>query len=188
MRIPLRLRYKGQRDYLHGTDMYDAVVQLFGDFDSLYMEFRHWARGPLTLIVDEDEPPFWNVKFDIETDGKKRKGWLVVRPGEIRGRNPCREGEVRVEHDWGDWWAITGRGQCNPIETVVAANKHLHIATYGPSKWALTNLFLHRPLDGSECHLCYEGRCGSPKFTESSIYDNEEHVGTIRFARVDGAW
>lgn len=96
----LQIPFKGSRDYLHGTDIFDQVLLILtkenaGFLDVFEISFHAMAREPLRLIIGE-EPANARaaaVGYYQGNDGRVRF-WLSETDGEIVGRVPYPENEV----------------------------------------------------------------------------------------------
>ncbi len=134
--VPLTLCFKGGRDYLHGTDVYDAIAALAdakcsGGVSrvrlSIHRFFRHqpdlvWTWGELP----RDRPAGAVVDFSVAGD-RVMSGWFVDT---ARAEPPGR-----------------------PIEALVSMTKRLHLSRHpvtGTARWIFTRLDLRRLLCGQD--------------------------------------
>jgi hypothetical protein len=159
----LTLCFKGGRDYLHGTDVYDAIAALAdakcsGGVSrvrlSIHRFFRHqpdlvWTWGELP----RDRPAGAVVDFSVAGD-RVMSGWFVEQDRPVDCRVPYDEDAIaaccEIEGD-----VITARAEPpgRPIEALVSMTKRLHLSRHpvaGTARWIFTRLDLRRLLCGQD--------------------------------------
>jgi len=159
--IPLDLAYKGARNYLHGTDIYQAIM------NHLTCAVPEYCNGPFKMVIHEfvrsqcrmlytvgpdrvARPPMARVEFTL---ANKVTGWLAETGQPVYDRRPYPEDAIVADS------RVVGQviyaGKCTsfgPIEVLVAVTKRLHMAVRPErSRWAFTRLELLRPLRESDC-------------------------------------
>ena len=154
--LPLDLAYKGSRSYLHGTDMYNAIMDHFG------RALPQHLRGPLKMVMHEfarnqvdmdystgagrcPKPDNARLEFSLSDN---LSGWLAETDRPVGTRVPYPEGEIvagsRIE---GQAIIAATDSRFSPIEVLVSLTKHLHTNLRpGPAGWAFTRLDLLSPL------------------------------------------
>jgi len=195
--IPLELGYKGDRNYLHGTDMYDAIVAHFGPAipvvlqSTVRMVIHGFSHNQLDLVYrvgaeKYPRPSAAHVEFSL---AKNISGWLVETERPVLTRRPYSENNIARGS------RITARSiiatssayDHSAIEVLVALTKHLHITLWGEeSRWAFTKLELERPLNEADkqgLQVKLEHTLGS-KLTKSRIYSSTTPLGCIYFSVV----
>lgn len=190
----LDVGFKGARDYLAGTDIFDSVSTVvnerFGGFvESLV--FRRLATNCLAL-VSKNNLDQRTVVCEVRlggVDGEEPIKLLVVEGDEpvhsrrdfdeARIANAC---EVSLENRSVE---KARDSEFSVIEELVAAHKVLCDAIApGNGKWVFTqlNLSCSIALEVASLKLVNK-RCLSGKLVLSEIFLNESSVGFIRFVR-----
>lgn len=194
--VPLELPYKGSRAYLHGTDMYNAIMDYFGCGKPQLL------RGPLKMVMHEFARNQVDMIFGIGAERCPRpenarlefsfsddvSGWLSETERPVLARLPYPEAEIvagcRIEGQ-----TVTGAptSRFSPIEVLVSLTKHLHSTLRpGPTGWAFTRLELQRPLndtdkDSLEVELLHA--LGN-RLTKSAVRVGQTPLGHIYFSAV----
>jgi hypothetical protein len=154
----MEIPFKGQRDYLHSSDTYNALINGIQEFVSIdtivspRLIFKDFAHRPLDVIFDTTNA---NPKaiFTFNIDGSKNKCELIERDDAIKERIPFNEKEI-IEKCMLDVSKQSIDFQSTPdlnytlIEIVVAANKCLHTNYFKnhPGKWLFTEIITDKPL------------------------------------------
>jgi hypothetical protein len=162
--IPLDLSFRGDRDYLQGTAIYDAVVEATlaafpGSADATGMIAFHrllptqpdlWLAGP----GDDTPPPATPAtSFGFEGRDGRIRGWLLDTSRPVLRREAYDEEAIRsVTRLAGEGIALLRDPGCTPIEAAVALTKFLHHAVLPMPgrKWLFTRLDFARPLRDSD--------------------------------------
>lgn len=157
--VPLVLAYKGARDYLHGTDMYNAVIERLGriaprflcdPFRMIAHEFSRNQCDMLYSIGEERCPRPEDARLEFYLSGSV-SGWLRETDRPVLERCPYPEDAVvagcRIE---GQAILAAPGPSFSVIEILVALTKRLHTTSRPGPVWALTRLELKRPLRDSD--------------------------------------
>lgn len=195
--VPLELAYKGSRTYLHGTDMYNAIMDYLG------RSMPQHVRGPLKMMMHE----FARNQVDLRySSGPERcpkpenarlefflsdnvSGWLTETDRPVRASRLYSENEIvagsRIE---GQTIIAAPGATYSPIEVLVSLTKYLHSSLRpGPLGWAFTRLELSRPLeDGDRDTLQVEllHALGN-RLTKSAVRAGDTPLGHIYFSAVE---
>lgn len=158
--MSLDLAYKGARTYLHGTDMYNAIMEYLGCVMPQHL------RGPLKMVMHEFARNQVDLRYSVGAERCPRpenarleffladdvSGWLSETHRPVRSSRPYPENEIvagsRIEGP-----AITAvpGASFSAIEVLVSLTKYLHSTLRpGPAGWAFTRLELQRPLNDSD--------------------------------------
>lgn len=192
----MSFKFKGGRDYIHGTDLYDAMIaQARKDgFDSdgkiqfsIHKMLRYQSRlcgGPDPQASAQKEAP---AKMKIVSSlGKEWSYWIEEGSEKIEERYPFNEDEIvaagRLEENSISLKASTG---FRPIEECVALTKGLHnkIFSEARGKWVFTRLDLDRDFESETIYpLKIENRVFRGKLTRSLISFNNRNSGSIYFS------
>jgi len=194
---PVDLNFKGDRHYLHGTDVYDAAVSSlharWPDIDGrCRFTFHRITSRPLSVISEPfsqgaARPEKCVAEMHV-TGGKDQASvWFVQREGEVTGRYPYDEDRV-VAHCVmeGNRIALGAVPKAKPIEIVVAMTKRLHNSILKPEtgRWLFTRLDLQRLLqtrdmDGLSVTLAAPARLA---ITRSNVASRSGDIGSIFFS------
>lgn len=192
------MSFKGSRDYLHGTDMFNAICrELPADTISspkapLKLAIHRVAQTQCDLLLlDSGEqaakPASLVAEFAFKSSGKDIIGWLVETGRAVEGRYPYDEKTIEglcvIE---GESIEIKGESGFTPIEVAVCMTKTLHYRLYpiAQGKWVFTKLELIRSFDAKDAALFrIEAKHNlNNRLTKSSILVNGDAVGNIYFS------
>lgn len=198
-RMPLDLCFKGSREYVHGTDMYDAIAgfatsKLHGEISALQLGIhRFFSHAPDLVWFGAGQVPERNksvvANFSMKSGGATHRGWLedTTRPvacrrpyDEDRIGNMCRFDESRI--------ILEGTSEFRPIETIVAMTKQLHNRLYRgqAGRWIFTKLELRRPLVSADASFPSVSLLENlhNRLTKSEIGTTEGPIGHVYFSLV----
>ncbi len=198
--LDLNLPYKGDRDYLHGTDMYAKTLEVLNAVrpDALTggcrLVIHRTARHQCRLLytgVDETAPRPEKLvaEFILSAGTGNTTAWLVETTQAIRDRRPYVESRIF------DYCRLTDRSirlndqtGFSAIEELVAMNKLLHNTHYPPenAQWYFTRLDLTRLLvDTDTGNLVVSLQKNfNQRLTRSAISAHGEMIGHIFFSMV----
>lgn len=192
--IPLELAYKGQRDYLHGTDIYDggmeALRRVAPDFahGRLRMVIHEFARRQCDLVYATGPAPCPrpdDARTELWLSGGV-SAWLKETDRPVTRRRPYPEHEIVAGSSIGGQTIEAGPVQSfSPIESLVALTKELHLALRGREKrWVFTRLELERPLEradvqGMQVELL---RTLGDRLTKCAVRSMNQPLGHIFFS------
>jgi hypothetical protein len=194
----LALCYKGDRDYLHGTDIYNAVVDHLSmqypvnEAKAPYFIFHTFIRAECAMFIgagaDRDEvdgPPV--VEFGMSFGEKEVAGYLMETGQKITCRNPYDEDRIGqasiVKEQSVTIFEDTG---FSAIEVAVAMTKRLHNALLPAprGKWVFSKLELSRLLrneDTIEMAISLKSNLNN-RLTKSVLTARGEQIGHIYFS------
>lgn len=198
-RMPLDLCFKGSRDYVHGTDMYDAIVgfaasRLPGEISAIQLGIHRFFRHAPDLVWfgDGRVPERTGAvvaNFSMQSGGATHRGWLedTTRPvacrkpyDEDRIGNMCRFEETTI--------VLEGTSEFRPIETIVAMTKQLHNRLYRvpAGRWIFTKLDIRRPLVPADASFPTVSLLENlhNRLTKSEIGTAEGPIGHVYFSLV----
>lgn len=155
----LDVPFKGQRDYLQGPDLFDAVQVELQRQDMLQgqrmvVAFRSFARRACGLEMGEvgavpARPPQAVASVQVGEAAGRRLGWIVETDQPVTSRVPFPEEEiVAVSNLNGQSIRLERRVPFRPAEIAVALTKHLHKTLFpAPGKrWIVSKIDMFRPL------------------------------------------
>jgi hypothetical protein len=196
----LKLAYKGDRNYLHGTDTYNAVTGVISGrnpgivFNGIKMAFHQIARNQCKLTygnhaILKQMPKDINVEVSFIAPSFHIVGWLVETDEPVIERIPYPEEDiVKKTSIEGRTITIGGEAPFTPIEILVAMTKQLHMHLYPikAGRWFFTRLELNRLLTGADAsRFKVEIKNNlNNRLTKASINASEEMLGYIYFSAV----
>ena len=156
--IPLSFCFKGERDYVQGTDIYEAVADLAREhigqeLRQLRLSIHRFLRTQADLYWSNEppaaRPPEAVADFSAFGVGVCTSGWLLERARQIECRKPYDEGPVRENSVFtGTSVSLRASSGLSPIETLVSMTKHLHnrAVPAAPARWIFSRLDIRRLL------------------------------------------
>lgn len=192
--VALDLHFKGKRNYITGADIARSMLEIIGPSTSLRIEFHHMAACALMMReVASMELPALKHREDIyalmacKDLSSRLRYWIA----EAMPQSPEL---LRVDYDesiytrsavlmessiQADAYAL----QANPLDALVALNKHLlnHCVEVHP--WIFVRLDLQQwPFDSKDVQLNLVGTA-SHGIHRTTISSNGKVVGSIYFTR-----
>ena len=198
--IPAQLCFRGQRNYLHGSDIYTAIIQNVLNSGSekntsiFRMSIHSFAdqQCAIHLCAKEEtpaKPENTVVEFFIQSDSENLTGWLAKTEHPVTCRIPYHEDEIqKLCTISGQTITINKDSKYSPVEVAVSMTKQLHQSLYPtePGKWIGTSRDLHRllkPNDGSRLQIKLKHNLNH-RLTKSSINVSGATIGHIYFSLV----
>ena len=198
--MDLYFLFKGQRDYVHGTDMYEKIADFVrqsssglasGEFRmTIHSIVRHQCRLVYSDVGDSgSKPNNAKAEFSFISGNFKIMGWLVETASPVTERYPYVEEKIIEDCSFRENGIITRKTEgYSAIEVVVAMNKHLNVQLFPEAhgKWFFTRIDLKTLLD-RQCGETYSvelaGVLGN-RMTRSAILINGKAIGYIYFSLV----
>lgn len=192
----LHLQYKGERTYLQGGDVFNAVSELALHMHNGYLSriaFRRLAARAL-VVVDAlpgaDVDPVAEVTVSSRTsDAIEAKWWLIETDMPVQGRYPYEEHLIAQACEVDSQQRRVSKlrdHRFSLIEEVIAAHKVLcnALATDAGGRWLFVQLVLSAPLepDASSIELINTALLNG-KMAASDVRLDGVKVGSIRFMR-----
>jgi len=186
----LSLGFKGERTYIQGGDIYDAVTAGIREVDeSSYVEhlaFRQFARGDCDLVWHKPDAGKRLVgQGKVSFAGDRRPFWIVESSREAVGRRTFDEESI-VQPAVSDGQRITlrVRSAYTPIEEIIALTKRLayELTPDVEGKWVFGQLDLRSAIadDYQELSI-WQKNLIAGKFSVNEIEIDGACVGNIRF-------
>ena len=192
--VALDLDFKGQRNYITGADIARSMLAIIGPCTSLRIEFHHMAAVALVMReVAASELPALKHRDDVyalmackDLDGRLRY-WIaeaIAQASEL----------VRVDYDESIYTrnamlmessiqADADALQLNPVDALVALNKHLLNHCVEVHSWIFVRLDLQQwPFDSKDVQLKLLGNA-TYGIHRTTISSNGNVVGGIYFTR-----
>ena len=189
-------KFKGERDYVHGTDLFNQCLKLVlpAETFDLKFTFHGFIVNPRCEIrVFSEKPSTTKSKFRGEFRVYNQKYWIQVHERVDEGFTAAREpyNENRVVGNCVISATSIELHHPSPfsfIETVVAMNKHMLNACEAPrqhQKWFFTGIELdHFSEVNSDIRLQLVHNLQN-KLVKSSIEVFGERIGMIYFSMVE---
>jgi len=192
--VPLDLHFKGHRDYITGADIARCMLKITGPCSRLRVEFHHMAACALAMReVSATELSAVKHRDDVYalmscTDAVGTQRYWIAQ-AQAQAPQP-----LRVDYDESVYtrtallqgFSIQSEAdalQANPVDALVALNKHLlnHCVEVHP--WIFVRLDLQQwPFDNKKVQLNFTGNA-SHGIHKTHILSNGTAVGHIYFTR-----
>jgi hypothetical protein len=192
----LEFRFKGDRDYIHGTDIFNALVGVHppADVRNVHFTIHGLVRTPRCELYQADSREavsvLQGIKVHASFDLLGVTQWLALRESSASGsvrRYEYAEDRVTALCDVRDHLVVLNRhSPFTFIETVVAMNKHLHLTEFSDAvgKWLFTCIDLKRGCDAREGISLQIGRDVNYRLTRAEIVLYGQVIGNICFSLV----
>lgn len=193
------LCFKGERTYVHGTSLYEAVLQGaevtgFGAPDGpLSVDFRrrlvsgarlHYHDAAGAPAAPEDAV----TGFNLRCGTRVVRGWVEPTSTVVTRRIPYDEALIRTATAIdGETIRMIGAPPFQPFEICAAMAVHLHNTLFPPppgERWMLTQVKLERPLteaDLSGLTLAFQRRLGERVTRTGVAVPEQPSLGTLTF-------
>ena len=192
----LTLRYKGSRDYLHGSDFFNVLMDIKEEITGYSgsfvdrLTFRHYARKMCEITntqPNDSNNVVGQVRYTVPHDKSHIKFWLVETDKPVTDRYPFDEtvilDEINLDQEKRSA-VLAQRSVYTPIEDVIVLTKHLNyaISPISSGNWLFGQMDLTEPL--TEHYQSLEIQMKNlieEKFSVSDILIDGRQIGTIRF-------
>lgn len=189
--INLDFEFKGERNYVHGSDIFNALLKIarqeFNDGFVSLIAFRNIARHQCVLAFENLASISAVATGNIcAGDGQLHPFWLFEREDEIVGRYPFDEeaivgpADVQIESKS---ISLQPDGSFTHIEYVIALTKRLNylIAPDIDGKWLFGQLNLVAPLVSEGAVSVVQKSMLHGRMSINEIWLGDAMVGSIRF-------
>lgn len=198
--MPLNLCFKGQRNYLHGTDIYDSVCEAVchenANASGVHVRFVFHSFATtecelhLSLPGEDCTCPGGAVaEVSFAYSSGIQRGWLVETARPVTCRRSFPEEEIVAASAIGDKSiSLCADLAFSPIEVAVALTKHLHNTLFPVTdqRWVLSKLDLSRmlrPGDTGSMVINLQSNLHN-RITKSSVVVGVALLGDIYFSAV----
>lgn len=197
--LPFKACFKGSRDYLHGTDVYEALaalarLELGPDIRRLRLAIhRFFSTQPEIHWIDPmggpSQPRDAVVDFSVEGSGTRASGWLTESGREVDCRIAYEERLIEARCKIaGDAVSVQGDTGFLPIEVAVTMTKflHAHRLPAASGRWIFTKLDLGQllePADAAALAISLVDNLHG-RLTKSDIRVAGKRIGSIFFSLV----
>lgn len=188
----LTLMFKGDRDYIHGSDIYNSLCETASErYEQGYVSsivFKCFARNQCWLSFQ----PMEGSGELLATGKMLEKGeiahdfWLYESSEPVVGRYPFDEEAIVREAAVDTDRKRISRAECasySPIEQIIALTKKLSysLCPKVDGKWVFGQLNLHTPLSAQGGLEITQRSALSGRFSINDIVQSGLPVGSIRF-------
>ena len=186
----LNLKFKGDRTYIHGSDIYNAVDRVVGkDNDVCYLShlaFRRFARRDCDLLwAKPPQGESLTAQGRVRHSDTDRPFWVVESSEPAAGRYDFDEASlVAPAVRDGEEIVLEKRSIYTPIEEVIALTKRLsyELTPDIDGKWVFGQLNLSCALPNDYSSLTIRRiREVAGRFSLNNIIIDNDDVGNIRF-------
>lgn len=198
--LPLNLRFKGQRDYVQGPDLYDAVCSVlsehgFTELSKINFVAHRLVREGVSAHLEDSQPRQTPedacAVFQFEYDGQRHVAYLISNGEVITKREEFPEQEIvsACGIDVDQQRIVLDRTvPFSCAETVVSMNKALLQALFPDAggKWLFTRFQLDQtiwPNRPSDLQIALQANLNFA-VTRSSISSNGRSIGHVFFSLV----
>lgn len=196
-RVELDLCFKGDRTYLHGTDVYEAGVSRLRDLypridGRCRFTFHRVAKQPLAVVVAPfgpagTRPEGCVAEMHVSGGADEASAWFVERDGAVGCRYDYDEDAVVRDCTLrGNEISMGEPPPVRSIEALVAMTKRLHYALQKPERgrWLFVRLDLNRLLraDDARGMRVTLGTAARAALTRSDVSVRGEPLGSIFFS------
>jgi hypothetical protein len=191
--MPLNLRFKGERNYLQGGDIYNALNCLAPgiagcpDAYLCHITFRNLCKNDADLYMYQPEAHERVIGTGIiaAKEDLSVRVWVVESERPVAGRYAFDEQRIVSPA------IITGKRITlrhttvySPVEDIIALTKELTYELFpvAQGKWVFGQLDINRPFLNEHHVISIEQRSSfAGRFTVNTIFQNEAPIGEIRF-------
>lgn len=151
-RTKVQFCFKGTRNYIHGTDIFDKCLALVSGSDGVPervdMSIHSIIRNQLAVVPMNVTKGKFQVNFTCVTAGEARTVYLMETDEPVNCRYSYEEDDIvkmAVIDQTAPSISVAGLPEFSFIEKAVALNKALLTAIYKntPGKWYFTRIKLH---------------------------------------------
>ena len=186
----LNLRFKGQRSYIQGPDIFNAATRILNVADAeawiSMLAFRRFARLDCDLVLAKPQADAHTVAQGfVNNSGGKRPFWIVESDREPGGRYPYDQDSINALASIEEATiCMERRSSFSPMEEIVALTKTLSYALSPDidGKWVFGQINLQRVLPDTFGRLeISRTREMAHRFSINRIVIDDLHAGDIRF-------
>jgi hypothetical protein len=195
---PLEFRFKGDRDYIHGTDMFNALVGVHPAkiLREVHFSIHGFVRTPHCEVYQTDlketVATLEHIKVRASFDLGGVAQWVVLKESSLAPSSPVKRYEYPEDRisslcDIQDYSvALNRESPFTFIETVVSMNKHMHEKLFANAmgKWIFTGIDLRDGCDARKGLALRLGRDVTFRLTRAEIVHNGQAIGNLFFSLV----
>jgi hypothetical protein len=180
--------FKGNRNYVHGPDIFNALKDMFYSLNPTQIDIRFNGMSSKSLIIKSDaEPSLAKVNVSFVVSGREQRYFLVEGDKEISSRTIYDEQSI-VDSSILDQTNTEVRQtkvtKYTFIENAVALNKLLlsSVLTGKKGKWLFTRIELKNFVDDASLVVLKLVKNSNYRIVKSDIHVRNVIVGSIYFS------
>jgi len=188
----LNFCFKGDREYIHGTDIFIKLLKYYQRIDKIDIAFHGISINNLTFYTEKPDIKDIKVSFRAISNENKIKIFGIENNSKVKCTNEYKEERIVKESTINiDKKCITLSrvAEYSFIEHIVAMNKALveNIYPNKEGKWYFTRLQINNDIDISIIKSINLNLLSNFQFklTKSSIIINNENIGFIYFSLIN---
>jgi len=188
--ISIQLKYKGSRTYLHGSDIYNAIVQeLLSRLDGRLQKlvFKRFSRNQIELLLEMPENPENLIGNGVwvTPDGEKCRFWIRETDELVTESYPFDEDSIiDVAQLSGECVQSDHANQYSVIENIIALTKKLNyvLSPDVSGKWLFGQIDLKQrlPMEWSSIKI-ERTSCVGSSYSRNRIIIDRADYGDICF-------
>lgn len=192
--VPLNLAFRGNRDYIQGADIYEAIVTAIqrdcGPAQGgLKIQMHSLARTGCEVILAPANVPLSRPELGrAQFASGNWHGWVAETGRPIVERFPYDEGHIARQCEiTGSIIRTTGKTPNSAIEVLIGATKLLHQSLHPrvEGKWIVSRIELQRVFTASDFAMEVELLQNlNNRLTKSAVRCASEPVGHIFFSAI----
>lgn len=192
MRLPLDIKFKGNRNYIHSTDIFHAIeIATKAHFGAkawvCLLGIRNLIYNNCFLILPEksEELRIPHVAFvTVKTGENKRNGFIITSDEPVLKRYQFDEKIIYHSTTIVEQSALQQyKTSFSPIEEAVSLTKLLHNTLYPQQtgRWIFSELQLNSPFSDRDLFTITILQNLAGRMTTSTIIQNNKRIGRISF-------
>lgn len=188
METKLNLKYKGSRNYIHGSDIFMAATNFFLEQNGYIkrLAFKSFARNQLKISFDEPLSNDRALGYGILSSPLGNKKFFLIETGQsVTERYPYDENEVLDGSQIFDAYIENSTpNKYSTIENIIALTKKLnnHLSPEISGKWLFGQLDVKDALPDSWHEIKVTRKtCIADSFSRNLIEIDGQDYGEIRF-------
>lgn len=192
-RIELDLPLRGERDYIQGADIYNAIAAAVQARDGrasgpVRVDMHDISRSQCGLLLGRGDAPEKPAHARAQFRIGEWSGWLVESGESVSRRMPYDEAAItRLCSANGSIIRIREKTTYSPIEVLISATKLLHQKLHPlvDKRWIVTRLEFARLLAETDFDLTIELLQNlNNRLTRSSVLACGEPLGHVYFSAI----
>lgn len=199
----IAFKFKGERDYVHGTDIYTSIANtlvntstqpLPASFTQFRLAIRKPGRHACRLDISpvggaDGKPDNAVVEFRFCCGEKMYQGWLSESDSPVAERySYCEKKAIAGCTVSGETVSLRNCAEYSTIENLVAATKYLHATLFPDAcgKWFFSRLDLPQllPSQTNQPLSISLNQSLGKRLTRSDMQMNGQSIGSIYFSLV----
>jgi hypothetical protein len=186
----LKFQFKGDRDYVHGTDMLNKFLDVYEDISNFSIRIKKITNRNLRILQEVSNEIIVATIVVEKKTGLNKTFFLVEADSNAEGRYPYNERELvscSTIDDRQETITMTLKPSYTLIENIVALHKKLVTKLISSDlKWLFVGMEMKQIPNISksdQATIKIEKKLGT-KLIKSSVWINKNNIGSIRFSAI----